>query len=217
MNPTCAAVEAKAFVLFHAPNEGEMLLSAESMTGFFSRELDQASSQWAINLGAFTKSYIVSVLTEHAHVELCEPSDHSETLAMLYLESVRAASDERYRLLKRLGDLALCTAGFFSERFERKIVDVNYYIQMGSGAYASLARALSHRHEAAAFSDLYQDLAENFALIVDLIGTISDKTKGQAQSTIRLYERWLKTHSVHLEKQLIKRGISVKNPVKSAI
>src|SRR3972149_178275 len=59
-------------------------------------------------------------------------------LAFTYMKAI---SDEGARgfLLKALGGVSLFTSGFFSDSLKRKIVDIDYYIDMGACSYGWLA------------------------------------------------------------------------------
>ena len=45
----------------------------------------------------------------------------------------------RFELLKKLGDRSLYISGFFADSLQRKVVDVDYYAEMGGVAYGALA------------------------------------------------------------------------------
>ena len=63
-----------------------------------------------------------------------------QPLALLLAEA--AATDdaqERNLVLQRVGDTSLFVAGFLGDGFARKLVDVDYYIDIGGAAYGSLS------------------------------------------------------------------------------
>jgi hypothetical protein len=182
-------------------------LTGESMAGFFTRNLEDASGRHGVKISDFTKSYVVGVLTDYSKTEAMHPVGEPDTLAMLYLKSQHAQSEERLRLLRRLGDLALCVSGFFANSLNRKVVDVDYYITMGSGAYNGIASIFERKREAEVFAELYGELASKFAALVDILNEVSESTGPQQQTTLRLYDRWLKTGSERLRKMLADQGI----------
>ena len=70
--------------------------------------------------------------------------------------------------MRALGDSALCVSGFFADSLNRKIVDVDYYINMGGGACTALSPRSSNRRDVAeVFSELYAELAHKFPALVD--------------------------------------------------
>ncbi len=182
-------------------------LSEESIAGYFARHIDDASGVAGVKLGDFTKSYVVNLMSEYSKAAALHPQGEEDTLAMLYLKSQNVNTEERVRLLRRLGDSALCISGFFSDSLNRKVVDVDYYINMGGGAYGTLASIFGRRREAEVFSELYGELAHKFPALVDILSAVSDSNGGQNQTMLRLYDRWLKTGSERLRKMLSSKGI----------
>ena len=54
----------------------------------------------------------------------------------MYSDALEEESGEaRNQILRRLGDVALFISGVFSRSLKRRVVDVDYYIAMGGGAY----------------------------------------------------------------------------------
>lgn len=179
----------------------------EGMAGFFTDKLEDATDRYGVKISDFTKSYVVGVLTDYSKTEAMHPQGEPETLAMLYLKSQHAQSEERLRLLRRLGDLALCVSGFFANSLNRKVVDVDYYIHMGSGAYSGIASMFERKREAEVFAELYGELAQKFGALVDILNEVSESTAPEQQSMLRLYDRWLRTGNERLRKMLTDRGI----------
>lgn len=130
---------------------------------------------------------------------------HEEVLALLLREAL-SSSDlyKKQRELRRLGDVSLYTAGFFSDSLARKVVDVDYYIGMGQNAYGRLANLKIDEH----FCRVFAKLAESFTKFVDVLGEVSEATTVKdAKNILRLYEIWLKTGSEKAEKSLKEAGI----------
>src|SRR6185503_14343200 len=91
-----------------------------------------------------TSHYVVRLLTLFARSDACyDPADggaRHRPLALMLAEAAAAASrDERLVALQRLGDVSLFTAGFFAEGLQDRAVGLDYYINMGGGAYRTLA------------------------------------------------------------------------------
>ena len=81
-----------------------------------------------------TECYLVNLLADFTK----SPPD-DQPLA-LKLAAAVSSPDERVRQLKDVGDTSLYVSGFFADSLQRKLVDVDYYIQMGGAAYGELAR-----------------------------------------------------------------------------
>jgi hypothetical protein len=114
-----------------------------------------------------------------------------------------SAEGRRVRF-RRMGDLSLYLAGFFSNSLSRKLVDVDYYIGMGGAAYEQVARIEEKQ------AQLFLELSQKFPLFVDLLAQISDEAGFNPENDrdlLRTYDLWVKTGSERLAKQLVKAGI----------
>ena len=114
-----------------------------------------------------------------------------------------------------VGDYSLYVAGYFSESLNRKLVDVDYYIDIGRSAYQSLANVARSQVRQEIFSGLHQ----KFPSLVEVLTEISFHTNSTtAEDLIRLYDRWLKTGSSVLEKKTDGKGDSnIRQKVKDCL
>ena len=105
--------------------------------------------------------------------------------------------------MKHIGDASLFISGFFSDSLRRKIVDVDYYVQIGAVAYTALSR-----READTFSPVFAELARKFVHFVDVLSEVSERSACNSNADVlRIYERWLKTGSPSSGRLLVKRGV----------
>lgn len=187
--------------------EATLSISNESMAGFFTAQIEGAAQRQRVELTDFTKSYVVKLLLDYGQSGTLHSGPESETLAMLYLRSQQASPEERIQILRRLGDVALCISGFFADSLNRKVVDVDYYIDMGGGAYGALASIFGRRRNAEVFSGLYDELGKKFGGLVEVLNDVSEGSSVQNQSMLRLYDRWMKTGSERIHRMLCEKGI----------
>jgi hypothetical protein len=107
-------------------------------------------------------------------------------------------------LLKKLGDRSLYISGFFGDSLERKLVDIDYYAEMGGAAYASLADNVSDDISA----QVYRIFSRDFLAYVDVLTYISQQSMIQSdQSLLRLYDRYMRTGSELAKEKLIEMGV----------
>jgi hypothetical protein len=194
--------------------KSQTIVASESMTGFFHKEVEAAVGNQGLRVSDHTKSYVVNVLTEYSNAEVLHTAGPDDTLAMLYLRSQQVPAEERVRLLRRLGDMALCISGFFADSLNRKVVDQDYYIQMGGAAYGTLAATFGAKRDADVFVELYDELARKFSALVEVLNEVSEGVSGRDQSMLRLYDRWLKTGSDRMHRMLIERGVLPNTTIK---
>lgn len=179
-------------------------------TDFFRSHISQAIQRQRLQADQNTEFYLVDLMIRFINPENLFTRDENgtakqEVLALLLCESL-AASDKavRQRGLRRLGDISLYTAGFFSDSLSRKVVDVDYYIGMGRNAYANL----SQMDFDASSKQVYLTLSQKFDRFVDVLAEVSTSTKTlDDKNILRLYEVWLRTKSEHAEKSLKEAGI----------
>lgn len=172
-----------------------------SITEFFHDRVSEAIRNQGVDTSAPTECYLVSILAEFTK----SPPD-DEPLALKLAQAV-GSPDERVRQLKDVGDTSLYVSGFFSDSLQRKLVDVDYYIQMGGAAYAELARYFRGNPHSVVFGEVYDELGSKFPRFVDVFAEVSEQTITGNLGLVQLYERWLRTGSEWMERRLRAQGV----------
>src|SRR5438105_13017115 len=184
------------------------ILSAQSVRDFFRDMLARAIENQRAQVQPFTELYIVNLLhgflaSEALYVQADDGSWQQKPLAFLLKEALEEAGPARLRLLRRLGDTSLFISGFFPDSLARRssVVVVDYYIAIGGRAYDAVARHAAER-------SLWEELADKFRLLVDLLNEVSERTLASTDAgLLRLYERWMKTGSERLATVLVRQGV----------
>jgi hypothetical protein len=184
------------------------ILSPQSIRDFFRDLLARAIENQRARVQPFTELYLVNLLheflaSEALYVQAEDGTWQQKPLAFLLKEALDEAGPARMRLLRRLGDTSLFISGFFPDSLARRssLVDVDYYIAMGGRAYDAVARQATER-------SLWEELAEKFRLLVDLLNEVSERTLASSDAgLVRLYERWLKSGSDRLATLLVRQGV----------
>jgi hypothetical protein len=144
--------------------------------------------------------YLSSLLASFATTE----KSIDEPLAIAYFKALGSARDVQLRQMRDIGDISLFTSGFFSDSLKRKIVDIDYYMAMGSSCYSYVASV--DRNEGV--RRLFSELAAKFAAFVDVLNEVSERSRlTSSKDVLRIYERWLRTKSAFAEKRLRSMGI----------
>jgi hypothetical protein len=189
------------------------LVEVSDLRSFFFQSLCDAIDRQGVDAREGTLPYLAGMLTDYARSERLFDRTADGTvrtpLALLYKAAVESESPrERSLFLRRLGDAALFIAGLFSESLSRSPVDVDYYIAMGGGAYASLSHMPREGARERALSDVFDDLASNFASFVDVLGQVGEQTREDLQDDVlRLHELWHRTGSRRIERRLRALGV----------
>lgn len=184
-----------------------------SLEEFFRDSVERSMRRQGVEAEEPTAHYVVSLLTVFARSEAL--FDELETrrgvrpLALMLLDAVEAASPvERAFALQRLGDVALFIAGFFSASLADKVVDVDYYVSMGGGAYRSLSQEVCRTPRGAQIAPVFDELSCKFKHFVDVLADIRAQAQdGSDHDVLRLYELWLRTGSRRAERALRALGI----------
>lgn len=157
------------------------------------------------------QDYLVGLLEYYLDTSNLYPPEISDsgekqpsTLAEMWLTASNSEGQRRFDLLKNIADRSLYISGFFSDSLQRKIVDVDYYVEMGGSAYATLAE--DSRTDMAA--QIYRTFSKRFVDFVDVLSYISQKSMIQSdQNVLRLYDRYLQTGSEIARERLIELGV----------
>lgn len=172
---------------------------------FFKGMIGDAQQKSGITLKEDMEFYLVNLLTDF----ISKSHDTSTPLAFLLKESIESDPEKRMRILKILGDQSLYFAGFFQDSFNRKAIDLDYFIRMGAGAYASLAEIHEVRQSSGTdLPGLYHRLSLSFGDAVEIIAHVSENSMGQTTSNLlAIYDRWAKSPNDRLRKKLLENGI----------
>src|SRR5580692_2994912 len=110
----------------------ELLSSVE---GFFHDEVDRAFRAKGLTPGTMVEHYVVQLLAAYAAQGIPDGA-----LALKLAAAIDEPPRERRRSLREIGDTSLYLSGFWSESLSDKMVDVDYYVQLGGSVYGELAR-----------------------------------------------------------------------------
>lgn len=158
-------------------------------------EAEQHSRQ---DLGEEVQSYLVFLLQRF----LDKPEITSRILALDYLKSLRVAGRRQYEKLRDVGDICLLHAGFFPQRALRRRVSINYYVDLGTGAYYQLHHHTSHNQ-----GQLFEHLYESFVPAMDVLQAIRTMYSHQSlMDPLMAHELWEHTGSQQAGKTLARNG-----------
>jgi hypothetical protein len=181
----------------------ESLVRTQSPTEYFRELVESAMQNQRVSENELTSFYVVNLLAAFVHLDRSPAAGEDEPLGVRLARAMQTAGIEQRDGLRKVGDLSLFISGFFSDSLNRTLVDVDYYIQLGEYAYGSLAR-----HGDEALGEVFDELAGKFAVFVDILGEVSERTALTSNADVlRLYEKWLRTKSRRSGDLLAARGI----------
>ncbi len=186
---------------------GSLLISTGD---FFVEAVENAFAERRFSTFPSAQSYLVKLLEYYVPAgNLFDEVDEQgrlkrSTFAETFLRAMSAEPHLRAEMLKKMADRALYITGFFSDSLQRKVIDVDYYAEMGVTAYGALAD--SSREDLSA--KVYREYAEKFIRFSEILTTISVQARIQDEANImRLYETYAKTGSDLARERLLERGL----------
>ena len=198
-------------ILTFDPNE--LLLSPKE---YFAEMVQSGFSKRNIKKNPAVEVYLVDLLAHYLDARnlFDEPTKENgeknpSTLAEMFLTASNSDHLEKISLLKKLGDRTLYISGFFGDSLSRKVVDIDYYVEMGGAAYGSLADCVREDD----LAHVYNTFSTRFVEFVDVLTYISQQSFVQNdESILRLYERYIKTGSEVARQKLIEMGVMIVSP-----
>ena len=191
------------------PKSVELFISPQ---GFFKELVSKGLSQRRVQTYPQVESYLVNLLQHYLDARNLFESEYSnesgqrnpQTLAEMYLIAQSAEASVKAEMLRKLGDRTLYISGFFGDSLQRKIVDVDYYADIGGAAYATLA----HHTREDEVAKVYSTFSSRFGEFVDVLTYISHHSFIKSdESILRLYDRYLRTGSELAREKLVEMGI----------
>jgi hypothetical protein len=186
------------------------LVTAGSLKELFKSLLERALADRRVEVAEFTEFYLVNLLSEFTSAEKLfttevEGRREHEPLAVLYHRALQEDREARIRTLRRLGDLSLYKAGFFSEALREEVVGPDYYIQMGGAAYGQVAELAP----ATTFAGVFRELCHKFRSVVQVLEEIAARglMAGGPSGALKVYETWVRTGNDRLERVLVDAGM----------
>lgn len=174
-----------------------------SPEGYFTELIKEALQKRKLNPSPYVETYLVALMKHYLATDnLFEKP--TQTLAEMYLHAQAMDATLKELTLKKLADKSLYVSGFFSDSLQRKIVDVDYYVNIGGNAYRQLAANTKDDAQAA----VYKTFSVQFMDFVDVLTHVSQKSMITTdQNILRLYDRYLRTGSLIAKEKLIEFGV----------
>ncbi|MBK9293746.1 MAG: hypothetical protein IPM57_04765 [Oligoflexia bacterium] len=182
---------------------GKKIALCQKPQEFFKERVNQVLTRNKISVSENVEFYIVDLLERYMFVNNLD----NDPLAIQLLKSQEKGLPEadKIKILKKLGDTSLYVSGFFGDSLTRKVIDLDYYRQMGSIAYRSLSESIKDQQ----FHELYFELHNHFSGFVCVLNEMSHELLPKTdQGLLQLYEAYLKTGSQAAKKYLVDQGLS---------
>ena len=133
-----------------------------------------AEQRCAVHLKHELEAYLVSMLSRFTN----QPDIANKLIAKEFLEAQLKKHPERYISLQIVGDQCLIYAGLYPRQAAKKLVKINYFVDLGRSAYASVSRGTN---------DLFGSLAMQFVILMDVLQCIRPDL---GLLPLEAYEQW---------------------------
>jgi Mor family transcriptional regulator len=192
-----------------APHTVELFVTPE---GFFQELVQKGMNQRKIKAIPLVENYLVNLLQQYLDAKNLFESEYAsesgqknpKTLAEMYLMAQSAEPAIKTEMLRKLGDRTLYISGFFGDSLRRKVVDIDYYADIGGAAY----RTLAHCTREDTLAKVYTTFSKRFLEFVEVLAYISEHSFVKSdESILRLYERYLRTGSALAREKLEEMGV----------
>lgn len=174
---------------------GRMELLA-SPQAFFQDAVTAAIKAQQLPVSEGAAFYLVNLLCDFTKVRA-----DAEPLSLQLVRAPELSLEQRAQTLREVGDQSLYMSGLFPDHLVRRMMDVEFYMELGGMAYRELA-GLS-RAASAGLRAVYAELSTQFGCFVALLRDVrSGMSLEPAGDPVGLYEQWRKTGSGRLAERL---------------
>ncbi len=184
---------------------------------FFRELVTEALGRRQVAVQPETEFYLVNLLNQFITTDRLYSTDgqggmREEPLALMLKEAFEQPKPQaQSQMFRHIGDVSLYVGGYFQDSLKRKVVDVDYYIEVGGRAYNLVASRADENLR----KSLYGELAEKFSKLIDVLAEVSDRTTPRTEKDLlRLYELWVRTRSDRAAKALKEAGILPNETIK---
>ena len=182
-----------------------------SLREYFMKSVAASMQRNDVAVDEMTSCYVVDLLTLFSRSEalFIEGEDGPELrpLALMLADAIDRGPHEHNKALKRVGDQSLFVAGFLGDGLATRLVDIDYYVSMGGGAYAALSSAVPGTASGRSLSRVFAELATKFVDFVDVLADLRESACRDDKDLLRLYEIWVRTGSRRAARRLRGKGI----------
>lgn len=141
-------------------------------------------------------------LSQH-YFEVSEGKVREKILGTKLLEATQLGREEQKKMYKEVADMSLLVCGYFAESVsKKKLVDTQYYAQLGKMAYGQLDSVVPSFLDIPGF---YEMLASCFESLTLLMSLLANKNRGHADGHL-LFDRILNEDAIS-DKELLMSGV----------
>lgn len=191
------------------------IIIAPTLQGFFFDGLNELNKKSLCPVPESIIFYSSEVLDKFAlsqdFFEISEGKVREKILGMKLLEASQLSREEQKRTYKEVADMSLLVCGYFAESVNKKIVDTQYYAQLGKMAYGHLNSVSPTFLDIPSF---YSMVSTCFEAMTTLMGNFAAYNRTGQENDL-IFRKILREEAVS-EKELLVSGIIPNNSTKAS-
>ncbi len=163
---------------------------------FFVDEIEAAEEKLNLQLNPHSKLYLIHLLK---HLSEGRDFFYSEViqdkpLAIVLMEAMHKNVFEKTRDLKAVGDLSLIFSGLYPDFLTRRMVDIDYFIEIGRRSFHLLSEVYGPYKTKQDLASLYSWLVSEFLSLIEILTEISSELSFMDEANLaKALSRWHKT------------------------
>lgn len=188
------------------PDSGKKIILANNLQGFFFEDLNDLNKKSLCPVPESIIYYSSEVLDKFSlsqdFFDFSEGKVREKILGTKLLEASQMSRDDQRKIYKEVADMSLLVCGYYAESVNKKIVDTQYYAQLGKMAYGHLNSC------APSFLDIprfYSMIATCFESMTTLLSLLASKNRTGVEQAL-IFRKILKEEPVS-EKEMLMSGI----------
>lgn len=187
-------------------DSSKKIILSTNLKGFFFEGLNELNKKSLCPVPDSIIYYSSDVLDKFAlssdFFETSEGKVREKILGTKLLEATQVSREEQRKIYKEVGDMSLLVCGYFSESVNKKIVDTQYYAQLGKMAYSHLNNVIPSFMDIPSF---YGMVSTCFESLTTLMMILASKNRGTVDNNI-IFKKLMEDEPVN-EKELLVSGV----------
>lgn len=187
-------------------HSGKKIILSTNLQGFFFEGLTELNRKSLCPVPEATIYYSSEVLDKFAlsqdFFEVSEGKVREKILGMKLLEATQMNREEQKRIYKEVADMSLLVCGYFAESTQKKMLDTQYYAQLGKMAYGHLNHVMPNFLDIPSF---YSMVATCFESLTTLMAILATKNRTGVENN--LFFRKLLNDEPLTEQEMLVSGI----------
>lgn len=157
------------------PDDGKKIILSANLQSFFYNDLNELNKKSLCPVPESIIIYSSEVLDKFALSEeffdFSEGKVREKILGTKLLEATQMTRDEQRKVYKEVADTSLMVCGYFAESVNKKMVNTQYYAQLGKMAYGHLDSCVPSFLDIPSFYSMIATCFENMTTLLALLAS----------------------------------------------